>query len=256
MAVFGNVRDAALAPPPRIQPRERHTFERHLARHERRVDQARDGLDELALPVAFDAGDADNLAGAHVERHAIQNRAGAGAYREIAHAERHVAGFRGRLFDTEQYFASHHQPGQLRRARLLRLHAADDLTIPHHRHIVGNRQHFSQLVRDDDDRFPLLAHAAKDREELLHLLRCQNRGRLVQNQQLRISVQRLQQLDALLLSHRQCFDGRAGIDRELERLRQAANAGGGLLEIERRTEVSRARLQGRCFRRRSSCRPA
>ena len=69
-----------------------------------------------------------------------------------------------------------------------------------------------ELVRDDDDRLSLLAHAAKDGEELLDFLRRQHGGRLVENQQLRVPIERLQQLDALLLADRQVFD-RARADR-------------------------------------------
>ena len=88
-------------------------------------------------------------------------------------------------------------------------------------------------MRDDDDRLALLAHAAQDREELLHFLRRQHGRRLVENQQLGLPVERLQQLDALLLADGKVFDHCIGIDRELEFLRQRANARGRRLQVER-----------------------
>ena len=124
-------------------------------------------------------------------------------HREVADAQRHAARFRRRLVDAQQHLAADHQARQLRRARVFRLDAADDLAVAHHRHVVGDREHLRQLVRDDDDRLSLLAHAAKDGEELLDFLRRQHGGRLVENQQLRVPVERLQQLDALLLADRQ-----------------------------------------------------
>ena len=44
------------------------------------------------------------------------------------------------------------------------------------------------------------------REELLDFLRREHRGRLVENQQLRVAIERLQQLDALLLADRERLD--------------------------------------------------
>ena len=116
-----------------------------LAGHERRVDQPGDRFDQLALAVAFDAGDADDLAGAHVERHVVDDAARAGADGEIADAQRDRARLRRRLLDPQQHVAPDHQPRQLGRARLPGLDAADDLAVAHDRHVIGDREHFASL---------------------------------------------------------------------------------------------------------------
>src|SRR5687768_459945 len=93
MAVFRNVRNTQLAPSARIRASERGTVERHLAADTCRLDEAGNRLDQLALSVAFDAGNADDLARTHIECHAVHNAARPGTYRQVANAENDLAGF-------------------------------------------------------------------------------------------------------------------------------------------------------------------
>ena len=165
-------------------------------------------FDQLGLAVAFDAGDADDFAGAHVERHVVQ------APRAIARrstdrsrtlsttAPGFAAGFSTRSSTSRPTISRASSAALVS----LVLTLADDRAVAHHRHVIGDRQHLRQLVRDDDDRLALLAHAPQDGEELVDFLRREHRGRLVENQQLRAPVERLQQLDALLLADRQRLD--------------------------------------------------
>ena len=41
------------------------------------------------------------------------------------------------------------------------MHTPDDLAIAHHSDFVGDREHFLEFVSDNDDCFPLLAHATQ-----------------------------------------------------------------------------------------------
>ena len=78
-----------------------------------------------------------------------------------------------------------------------------------------------QLVRDEDDRAAVGRHRAQGREERARLLRREHRGRLVEDQHARVAVQRLEDLDALLLADRELPDARARIDRQAELLARA-----------------------------------
>ena len=132
-----------------------------------------------------------------------------------------IAGF---LLHPQQHVAADHQAGQLGGVRLLGLPASDDAAVAHHGHLVRDRQHLGELVGDDDDRLPLLPHAAQDRKKLLHLLRREHGRRLVEDQQPRLAVERLQQLDPLLLADRQGLDRALRIDRQAELFGQRADA--------------------------------
>ena len=74
---------------------------------------------------------------------------------------------------------------------------------------VGDLEHLVQLVADEDDRHALALEALEDPEELLRLLRREHRGRLVEDEDVRAAVERLQDLDALLLADRDVLDPRA-----------------------------------------------
>ena len=56
-----------------------------------------------------------------------------------------------------------------------------------------------ELVGDDDERLAVGFHVAHDLEELVGLLRGQNRGRLVEDQNIRTAIEYLDDLDRLLL---------------------------------------------------------
>ena len=81
-----------------------------------------------------------------------------------------------------------------------------------------------QLVRDED-------HGAAGERKLAHrleqpvgLLRREHRGRLVENHDAGITVERLDDLDALLLADRELPDASRGVDVEAELLRERAHA--------------------------------
>ena len=71
-----------------------------------------------------------------------------------------------------------------------------------------------QLVRDEDHRAALGSHDAQGLKQRLGFLRREHRGRLVEDQHLRLAVERLQDLDALLLAKGQLPDPRPRIDRD------------------------------------------
>ena len=150
-----------------------------------------DGFRQLALPVALDARDADDLAAAHVEAHA--------PHLKIPHRDgRDRAVFALQL--AQQHVPAHHQRGQLPLVHLRRLIHAHHLSAPHHAHAVGDLHHLAETVGDDDHGHALVPHHAADHvEEFVGLLRRQHGGRLVEDQDVRAAVQGLQDLHALPL---------------------------------------------------------
>jgi hypothetical protein len=109
---------------------------------------------------------------------------------------------------------------------------ADGLAAAHDGHVVGDVEHLAQLVRDQDDGRALRLERAQHAEQLLGLLRREHGGRLVEDQDLRAVVERLEDLDPLLLADRQVLDLR-------RRDRRAGRALGELLT----SAIARARMR-------------
>ena len=78
----------------------------------------------------------------------------------------------------------------------------------------------------------------------------QHRGRLVEDEDVRAPVERLEDLDALLLADRDVLDPRVGVDGEAERSRARAPAARGVVVEQDAAWVGSSRA--RCSRRRSS----
>ena len=89
---------------------------------------------------------------------------------------------------------------------------------------VGDLEHLVQLVADEDDRHALALEALEDPEQLGRLLRGEHGRRLVEDEDVRAPVERLQDLDALLLADRDVLDLRVGIDPEAELEREISHA--------------------------------
>jgi hypothetical protein len=77
-----------------------------------------------------------------------------------------------------------------------------------------------QLVADENDRQPALRHPTQDGEQLLRLGPRQHRRRLIQDQDARIAIQRLQDLHPLPFAHRQITHPRLRVHWQAECLRQ------------------------------------
>ena len=107
-----------------------------------------------------------------------------------------------------------HEGGERAERGRLRIDGGHGPATAQHRHAVGDGLDLVELVRDEDDGLPLLGHRAQGFEESFGLLRSEHGGRLVHDQNARLAVERLQDLDALLLADRELPDPRLGIDRE------------------------------------------
>ena len=116
--------------------------------------QAGDRLREFALAVAGDAGDADDLARAHLEVDAADGLdAAVAAAREAAHLEPTSPVWRGGCGSCDGSSADHHL-GELVPRHVLRQHRPDPAPVPQHGDPVGEREHLADLVRDEDEPEP------------------------------------------------------------------------------------------------------
>ena len=190
---------------------------------------ARQQLEQLGLPVAVDAGDAENLAA--TDRQAdVGERVQAAPVgdTDVGQLEpRRGIARRLRAFFAGVVERADHQPGQLRFAHLMALRARDDTAGAHHEDTIGDRHHLAELVGDEQDRGAGVAQALEHGEELLDLARREHGGGLVENQDAGLAGQRFDDLDALAHADRQRADRRVEITQvEAYLLRQALRPGG------------------------------
>ena len=138
--------------------------------------------------------------------------------------EERLARVRRALLDPEHDLAADHQLRQARLGRALARDGVDLLAAAEDADPVGDLEHLVQLVRDEDDRHPVGLEVAEDLEQLERLLRREHGGRLVEDQDVGLAVERLQDLDPLLLADRDVGDQRVGVDLELELRGELADA--------------------------------
>ena len=195
---------------------------------------------ELALAVALDAGDADDLAAVDDQREAFASRVTPCASRTVrpstcsvivGRARRLVSGAATRRPSSSSArrprrawrSAPAPRPSRSRwiiaRTRRsiscagvdrLRDHAA----AAQHRDAVRHLLDLGQLVRHQHHAAAARGDALADREQALDLGGQQHRGRLVEHQQPRLAHQALDDLDALALADRQVLDARRRVERE------------------------------------------
>ena len=84
--------------------------------------------------------------------------------------------------------------------------------VAEHRDLVGEFLDLVHAVRDVEQRQALVAQAVQDRVDALDVRRGERRGRLVEDQELRIAAERLGDLDHLPARQRQVADPRARVD--------------------------------------------
>ncbi len=177
---------------------------------------ARERLEQLRLAVAGDAGDADDFSPPHREAHALDALDPEPVFdHEVRHLEHGLAGARGRLVDAQAHCAADHQLGELLGRRLGGGQGRDDPALPHHGDDVGGFADLAELVRDEEHGLALVAERREDAEEVVGLLRRQDGGGLVEDEHLRATVERLEDLDALAVPHAEVRDARIGIDLQM-----------------------------------------
>ena len=115
---------------------------------------------------------------------------------------RHRRRAAGRRLHLADVGADHHAR-ERRRGFLARIAGRDLLAAAQDRRGVAKPLHLVELVADVENRAAFALEPFEHDEELVGFLRRQHRGRLIENQQLRILHQRAHDLDALALADRQ-----------------------------------------------------
>jgi hypothetical protein len=143
----------------------------------------------LRLAVAVDAGDAEHLAGPKLEGDARHGLDAAVVGRvDVGHAEHAVASFLWCGRRLHQHLAADHHLRELLAGHALRVDRPDVDPVAQDRDLVGRRERLAQLVRDEDDRLPLIREFLEDAVEVLDFLRRQHRGRLVEDEHVGAAV--------------------------------------------------------------------
>ena len=141
----------------------------------------------------------------------------------VFHAEERLARLPFPLLDPQQHLATHHQLREPLLGRTRDGKRLDELAAAQHSDAIGDLEHLVQLVADEDDRHALAREVPEDGEQLDGLLRCENCRRLVEDEDVRPPVERLQDFDALLLAHGDVLDESVGVDGEAEAGRELAD---------------------------------
>ena len=170
-------------------------------------------VQKLALAVAGNAGNADDLP-ARTEKLTLSTRLSPTRSTKVSPSTASTVSpaWGRRLVDPQQHLAPDHQLGQFLLAGLAGPAMGDHLAAAHDGDVIGDRHDLLQLVGDQDDGNALLAQGIENAEELNGFLRRQHAGRLIEDQDVGTAVERLQDLDALLLAHRQVAGQRIRIE--------------------------------------------
>ena len=162
--------------------------------------EAGDGLQQLPLAGAGNAGDAQDLAGVSGEAHvaeALDPQAVVDG--QALHRQPQLHVHRLGAVDVQGDAVAHHHVCQGLLVGVPGHDVADVLSLAQHRHPVGDLQHLVELVGDDDEGLSVGLHVPHDLEEPVRLLGGQHGGGLVQDQDLGAPVEDLDDLHRLLL---------------------------------------------------------
>ena len=176
VAVFRHMGEPPVAQLARIDMScnvDRLAVEQHPAAD--RLANAGDRFQQFGLAIARHSGNADDFAGAQVERDIIDHGdATAIAHRQVFDRKLDLARIGLALFDPQQHAASHHQLGQFLDRGFPGFARRHHLAAAHNGHLVGDRHDLAQLVGDEDDGLALILQLAKDAEQVIGLRRRQN----------------------------------------------------------------------------------
>jgi hypothetical protein len=174
---------------------------------------ARQGLGQFGLAVPGDSADAQDLAAGHAQADVLEIGAEllVRSQAQALHDQtRTLALGMGRAMGGRLELVADHELGQPPRRLLPRIAFGDDAP---ERMIVA-RSHSAQISSACgrcEDGAAFLRQPPQGLEQPLHLLGRQHRGRLVHDQQLRITQQAAHDLDALAFADREIVHGAVGI---------------------------------------------
>jgi hypothetical protein len=119
------------------------------------------------------------------------------------------------LVDLQKHVTADHELGKLLDRSLCGGAGGDHLAAPHDGDLIGHRHDLAQFVGDQQDGFAFGLELLENPEQVIGLGRGQHAGRLVEDQDLGATVERLEDFDTLLDADGQFLDDGIGIDLEL-----------------------------------------
>ena len=149
---------------------------------------ARQGIQQLFLSIARHAGQAHHLSGAHLQVQAqqVNTKLVGSRQAQALHLEHRCPGLL-RPVDQLRRLGADHQPRQRGIGLFARVADPGDPAAAQHRAGRAQLANFMQLVADVQNAATLRGQFFKHDKQLFDGLRCQHRGGLVQDQQLRVS---------------------------------------------------------------------
>ena len=189
-------------------------------------------LSQFGLAVALDASDREDLAGPNLEVYPIHNDvSGPICDRQPRNLQAALAGLGRILLHLELDRTPDHERRELV-CRILGRSLGDDLAVADHGDAVCDLAHLAQLVRDEHDRGAIVAELPHDLHKVVGLLRREDGGRLVKDEDLCVTREGLDDLDALLHANWQILDNCVGIHLEPEALSNLSHVCAGARKIE------------------------
>ena len=170
--------------------------------------QAGDGMHQLTLAVAVNAGDAHNFTRTHSKGHILDclTVVQFGLNRQVLHRQHRIRRSGGLLVHHQLHIAAHHHAGKLRLVGIGSVDGTDVLALAQHRAAVRHGHDLRQLMGDEEDGLALSGQTLHDLHQLVNLLRSQHGCGLVKDEHLIVAIKHLEDLHALLHAHRDIFN--------------------------------------------------
>ena len=158
------------------------------------------------MAIAFDASHSDYLTGSHLEIEPIDGQVLAIIVdTQISNYQDRCLWFCFAFFYLENHIAAHHELGETFFVCFLRRSATGYSTIAKHYDTVSNCHHLAEFVSNKKHTHAQGSQVPHHLQKLIRLLRCQNRGGFIKDEQINVFAKRLENFDALLSSHCEIF---------------------------------------------------
>ena len=207
--------------------------------------QPGDGLQQLLLAAAGNAGNAEDLPGIRRKGDVVQLQDTVdAAHRQAFDLDARLRVHRVRPVDVQGDGVPDHHVGHFLGVGLGGRHVADELPVAQDGHAVGERLHLVHFVGDDDNGLSVVAHVAQHGKELIGLLGSEHGRGLVQNQDVCAAVEDLDDLNGLLLGNRHVVDLLVRVHLKAVGVADRADLLGSGLQVEFPLEAEHNVLRG------------
>ena len=151
---------------------------------------------------------------------------------QVLHIQNHIRRLCVLFLNCKFHVTSYHHPGQIILGAVCDINGTDVLALTQNRATVCNRHNLVELMGDEEDGLTFRRQILHNLQQFLNLLRCQNSGRFVENQNLIITVQHLQNFGTLLHTDADILDKRIRIDLQTVFFGQRLNLFSGLFPLK------------------------